>query len=227
MRSIKVLGALLLLTASLVVGLGASDTQPPEIEIESPQDGAEYLLNEPVTVSWSVRDPLPGSGVAFTRATQDRGEELDTSTAGDHVLMVEAEDRAGNRAQKRVRYWVRYDVVMEKPLAPSAFEGEAPPSMTLEVGTQIPFSFSVRDYFEQPVADARGTVSVLDADTREIVYLPEDGVGALRYNAESATHDFTLDTEALSPGQYRVIVQFNDGRTLFRVTLTLEPSSTS
>ena len=227
MRAIKVSGAMLLLTVGLVVGLGATDTQPPVIQIDKPQDGAAYLLHEPVTVSWSVRDPLPGSGVAFTQATQDSGEELDTSTAGHHALIVQAEDHAGNRAQKRARYWVRYDVAMEKPLAPSAFEGDAPPSMTLPVGTEIPFSFAVRDFFDAPVAEASGTVSVLDADTREIVYFHEDGVGTIRYNAESATHDFELDAAALSPGQYQVIVQFDDGRTSYRIDLTLEPSSTS
>ncbi len=227
MRPIKVTGALLLLSMGLVVGLGASDTQPPEIQIETPQDGAEYLLNEPVTVSWSVRDPLPGSGVAFTRATQADGEELNTGTAGSHVLTVEAEDRAGNRAQKRARYWALYDVTIEKPLAPSAFDGEEPPTMTLPVGTQIPLDFTVRDFFDRPVEIANGTVSVLDAETHEIIYLDDDGVGTLQFDPEHATHGYMLDTEALSPGQYRVIVQFNDERTIFEIHLTLEASSTS
>ncbi len=227
MRSMKLLGAALLLTVGLVAGLGASDTQPPEIEIETPQDGAEFLLNEPVTVSWSVRDPVPGSGVAFTRATQDSGEALDTSTPGDHVLMVEAEDRAGNRSQKRVRYWVLYDVTIEEPLAPSAFNDDTPPTMTLPVGTEIPLSFTVQDAFGQSVRDVGSTVSVLEADTREIVFLGEEGVKSLRFNADSATHEFTLDTGALAPGDYRVIVQFQDGRTIFRVDLTLEPNEST
>lgn len=219
-----------LLLGTIVLGslsIGAADTQPPMIEIDTPQDGASYLLHDPVRVAWSVQDVFPGSGLKSVLATQADGDPLNTETAGEHVFTVLAEDNAGNQARKLVRYWVTYDVVIEKPLAPSAFEDEDPPSMTVPAGTEIPFSFAVRDFFEQPVESASGTVSVLDAETHEIVYLDEDGIGVLSFNPESATYEFTLDTEGLSADDYQVLVQFNDGRTVFRTDLTLEPSETS
>lgn len=221
-RGLKLVGLLL---GTIVVGwlsMGASDTQPPVINISSPSDGGTYVMHQPIEVAWTAEDSFPGSGLKSVLATQDSGKRLDTSQAGQHVFTVVAEDRAGNRAQRQVRYWVVYDVTMEKPLAPSAFEGEAPPTLTVDAGTEIPFSFSVRDFRNRKLTTASGTVNVLDAETREIVYLDEDGVGLLAFDAETESFNYTLDTDPLSTGVYRVLVQFNDGRTIFRIDLRLE-----
>lgn len=226
-RGFKLIG-LLMGTALLgTIGLGAADTQPPMIQVETPQEGASYLLNEPIQVQWSAQDIFPGSGLKAALATQASGADLETGTPGDHIFTVLAEDNAGNQTQTQIRYWVVYDVVIEKPLAPSAFEDSTPPEMALPVGTEIPFSFAVRDYFERPVKSASGTVSVLNAETREIIYIGEDAVGILRYDAETDAFDYTLDTGPLNADEYQVLVQFNDGRTIFRIDLTLEPSESS
>ncbi|MFB6285160.1 MAG: hypothetical protein ABEK03_01085, partial [Candidatus Bipolaricaulia bacterium] len=178
-------------------------------------------------VSWSAGDPRPGSGLAFVNATQDDGDPLATSDAGSHVFTVTAEDQAGNVARERVRYWVVYDVRLQKPLGPKAFADDSIPSMTVSVGTEIPFRFDVRDARGKPVTETAGNVSVLEADTHSLVYLGETGTGLFRYDAETQRQGYTLDTDALEPGRYRVLMQFNDGRTLFRMDLTLESASTS
>lgn len=225
-RGCKLIG-LVLGTALLgALGMGAADAEPPAIQIDTPRDGASYLLNEPVQVAWSVRD-VAGSGVKSVLATQANGEQLNTGVAGDHAFSVRAEDNAGNQAQERARYWVVYDVAVERPLGPSAFEGDTPPSMTVSAGAEIPFSFKVRDFFEQPVHNASGTISVLDAETGEIVYLGEDGVGVLHFDPETSTYDYALSTDPLAANEYQVLVQFNDGRSIFRVDLTLESSASS
>lgn len=223
----KSVGLALITALAVVVGFGASDTQPPEIDLETPQEGKEYLLREPVTVSWSARDPQPGSGLAFVNATQDDGDPLATSDVGSRIFTVIAEDQAGNVAQKRVRYWVVYDVSLQKPLGPKAFADDSIPSMTVSVGTEIPFRFDVRDAQGAPIKGPVGNVSVLEADTHSLVYLGETGTGLFRYDAETQRHGYTLDTDALEPGRYRVLMQFNDGRTLFRMDLTLESASPS
>ena len=226
-RGLKLTGLFAGTILVAAIGVGAADTQPPTVQIETPQDGANYLLNEPVEVAWTVDDAFPGSGLKTVLATQPNGARLDTNIAGEHVFVVTAEDHAGNQTQRQVRYWVVYDVTMEKPLAPSAFEDEAPPEMTVDVGTEIPFRFQVLDFFEQPVNDASGTLSVLDAETREIVFFGDDGVGVLQFNSETETYDFSLDTASLSADDYQVLIQFNDGRTIFRIDLTLEGSGSA
>jgi len=223
----KSAGLALFTALAVVVGFGASDTRPPDIDIETPQKGTEYLLREPVTVSWSARDPRPGSGLAFVNATQDDGDPLATSDVGNRIFTVAAEDQAGNVAQERVRYWVVYDVRLQKPLGPEAFADDTIPSMTVSVGTEIPFRFDVRDAQGAPITEPAGNVSVLEADTHSLVYLEGAALGQFRYDAESQRHGYTLDTDALEPGRYRVLMQFNDGRTLFRMDLTLESASTS
>lgn len=226
-RGLKLVGLLLGTVVLGSLGMGAADTQPPVVDIETPSDGASYLLHEPVEVSWTAEDVFPGSGLKSAFATQADGDGLATSSPGEHVFTVVAEDHAGNRVQRQVRYWVVYDVVIEKPLAPSAFEGSTRPNMTISAGTEIPFSFTVRDFFERTVEVASGTISVLDADTREVVYLGDDGIGVLQFNSETETFDDTLDTGQLAAGEYEVLIQFNDGRTIFRIDLTLEPSESS
>jgi hypothetical protein len=70
------------------------DKTPPDIILTTPEDGATYLINRTIPVSFSVSDAL--SGIASVTATSPDASLLDTSTAGGHPFTVSAMDVAGN-----------------------------------------------------------------------------------------------------------------------------------
>lgn len=89
------------------------DKTPPVVNVNIPADGAEYLMNEPVKVNWSVTDSL--SGVDTVTATQQNDEYLDCRLPGVKTLKISAMDKAGNLIQKTISYTVKtYAILCNK-----------------------------------------------------------------------------------------------------------------
>ena len=70
------------------------DTNPPEIAIITPPDGATYNLNEVVIADYTVTDTL--SGISITTAPVPDGSAINTTATGPHSFIVSATDNAGN-----------------------------------------------------------------------------------------------------------------------------------
>lgn len=80
------------------------DTVTPEIEIDSPRDGAVFDHGQSVVADYSCSDD---GGIESCTGSVADGQAIDTTAAGEHELTVTAVDAAGNRASRTVRYVVR------------------------------------------------------------------------------------------------------------------------
>lgn len=212
----------LLLSMGTVALSGQPDTVPPEIKIFIPQRGDVYILNQPVEASWVVEDPQPSSGLKAVIASAPDGEPIDTATVGRKEFRVFAVDEAGNAAFASVPYRVIYRADILEPLPQTAFAGVgAKPPLRAQRGEEIPFVISIRDYFDVAVPKAVGTLTALDPATHAIVSVEDGIIGVFRFDPEAGIHRYTLKTENLEPGQYDLIVQFNDVLTIYRIALEL------
>ncbi len=226
MKNARTRKALILLVGGLLLGVGVGtaalsgqpDTVPPEIKVFIPQRGDVYVLNQPVEASWAVEDPEPSSGLKAVLASAPDGEPIDTATVGRKEFRVFAVDEAGNAASVAVPYRVRYRAEILEPLPQAAFAevGARPPLRALR-GEEIPFAISIRDYFDEAVPRAVGTLTALDPATRAIVAVEEGILGVFRFDPEAGVYRYTLRTEGLEPGSYELIVQFNDVLTIYRI----------
>ncbi len=84
------------------------DLTPPSISITAPAQGAVYLLNQSVTVSFTAQDAL--SGILSFGSTLANGTALPTSGPGSFSFAVSAQDKAGNSATATSSYSVGYAV---------------------------------------------------------------------------------------------------------------------
>lgn len=224
----RVLGKILLV-GGLLLGLGAvalssppPDTVPPEIRVFTPQRGDVYILHQPVAASWVVSDPEPSSGLKAVIASAPDGEPIDTASVGRKEFRVFAVDEAGNASSVSVPYWVIYRSEILKPLSQTAFSGVgAKPPLRVRRGEEVPFAISIRDHFDRVVPKAVGTLTALEAATRTVVSVEEGIVGVFQFDPEAGVYRYTLKTEGLEPGQYEILVQFNDVLTIYRIALEL------
>jgi hypothetical protein len=99
------------------------DTTAPVINLTSPQDGAEYLLNEVLLAAFTVEDAV---GVQTIVSTVPDGAAFETDQTGYHSFNVTATDYGGNQASKTVQY-----KILAKPIA------EAGPDQTTLVGLGV------------------------------------------------------------------------------------------
>jgi hypothetical protein len=83
-----------------------ADTTPPVITITTPADGATYLINEMVTVDFTVTDNE--TGIATQSSTLPNGSLIDTTSTGSYSFTVGATDNAGNSNSVTNNYTVAY-----------------------------------------------------------------------------------------------------------------------
>jgi lysophospholipase L1-like esterase len=94
--------------ASVIRTYTVVDVTAPEIELTTPADDAVFAHHEEVLAEFTCTDEEGGSGIAdgFCEGTAAAGEEIDTSTLGDHTFTVTATDRAGNVSEVAHTYTV-------------------------------------------------------------------------------------------------------------------------
>jgi hypothetical protein len=175
--------ALVLLALIGIGSVAATDTTPPEISIFSPQNGAIYLLNQPVLASWIVIDPEPSSGIKLILAMAPNGSPVDTATVGSKKFIIIAEDNAGNTASQTVDYGVAYRALAVDPVPEKTFVNTKVPQLEVKVGQIIPFSFAIKDFSNTIVVKALGTLSVIDAQTRAVVSIEKGVIGVFHYDS--------------------------------------------
>ncbi len=85
--------------------VSVTDTDGPEILIESPASGGTYALGQVVLARYACSDD---AGVASCTGTVPNGAPIDTSSLGEKVFVVTAVDLGGRQTRVERRYAVAY-----------------------------------------------------------------------------------------------------------------------
>jgi len=187
-----------------------TDTDGPEILIESPLDNTVYGLGQSVIASYFCSDAV---GVASCMGTVPNGSPVDTATPGRHTFTVTATDLGGQQSSKTVTYFVRYAFTgFLKPV-------ENPPKLNQGLaGRAFTFSWQLRDAagnFVRALSAVKSIYTVqIDCDNR-----PVDDPGttvvppgaALTYAALAEQYKYRWQTQrAWSRTCRRVVVVLAD-----------------
>ena len=113
-----------------------TDTVPPEISLDVPQDGAAFMIGDRPAAEYSCTD-TGGSGLATCAGTLANGAVIDTSRPGIFTFTVTATDGAGNRTSLTSTYVVFKDWGGKLAL---------PPAMNdVSAGSAVPVWFNLGD----------------------------------------------------------------------------------
>jgi hypothetical protein len=185
------------------------DKTPPEVKIDAPAEGAEYILRAPVVTSWSAIDAL--SGLDSVVGSAASGAALNTSVVGPQTLSVTATDKAGNKTTATRAYHVRY-----------IYGGVLPPidqdnSSLFKLGRVVPVKFQLRDALGGFISTAVARIylsKVSDQAAGEEVEAVSPGqanTGNLfRYDSSSQQYIFNLGTKSLSAGTWKIRIDLDD-----------------
>lgn len=186
------------------------DKTPPQITIDVPAQGAEYVLRAPVVAAWSAADAL--SGIDTVQASAASGAALVTASVGAKTLSVTVTDKAGNKTASTRAYHVRY--VYGGVLPPIDQDG----SSVFKLGSVVPVKFQLRDALGGFVSTAVAKLYLSKVSDQvagqevEEVSLGQANTGNLfRYDSVSQQYIFNLGTKSLSAGTWKIRIDLDDG----------------
>lgn len=190
------------------------DTAAPTISINSPANGATYLLGETVLADYSCADEVDGSGLATCAGTVPSGSAIDTSTVGPKTFTVNATDNAGNPATQTVNYSVGYQKTgFFSPVDMDAVNN-------VKAGSTVPVKWRLTDANGNPISNPGSFLAVTSGSTScnlgdEATDLEEyAGNSGLQYLGDG-NWQFNWKTPKTYAGQCRVMyVVFADGTSL-------------
>lgn len=193
-------------TSKVVVNI---DMTPPEVIINVPAEGAEYILNARILAAWLATDIL--SGIDSAVGTVPTGSTIDATSVGLKSFNVVAMDKAGNKIELPLTYNVRY-----------SYSGILPPinqdgSSIFKLGRAASVKFQLKDdpgnYISTAVAriylnkisnDVIG--SMIEAES-----VGEANTGNLfRYSSTDNQYIFNLGTGNLSEGTWQIKIELDD-----------------
>lgn len=180
------------------------DKTAPEINISTPENGAEYVLKSAINADWSVADGL--SGVDKVNGDLVSGSPIDTSSVGSKEFTVIATDLAGNLNTKTVSYNVIYD-----------FGGFQSPvdkdNETFNSNSTIPIKFQLTDANGNYISDA---TAKLEVDEKEAVASGGSNDGnKFKYDELDNQYIFNLSVKntSLGAGAHTLKIMLDDGTT--------------
>ena len=115
------------------------DRTDPTVTLTTPAEGAVYERGEQVAADYACADEANGSGVDSCVGDVANGEDVDTSTLGEHSFTVAATDKAGNRGSAVAHYTV-VDVT-----APQITLGTPSQGAVYDLGQEVAASYSCTD----------------------------------------------------------------------------------
>lgn len=115
------------------------DRTDPTVTLTTPAEGAVYDRGEAVAAAYSCADETGGSGLDSCVGDVPNGENVDTSTLGEHSFTVTATDKAGNEASAVAHYTV-VDVT-----APQISLATPSQGAVYDLGQQVAASYSCAD----------------------------------------------------------------------------------
>jgi hypothetical protein len=180
------------------------DKTAPSTQIAVPADGAEYLLNQPVSADFSCADGL--SGVATCTGTAAHGAAVDTATAGTRHFTIEASDVADNGGNRTVAYAVRYD-----------FLGFPTSAVPANPGRTIPVKWRLFDAGRSPIARPGAVLSLASSPVAcaapAAAGPAEPATGDLQVDAATGFYRFLWRTERVWEGCRVLELRLDDGST--------------
>lgn len=200
-------------TVTHTVNVVPLDLVPPAIRIESPLDGAVYLLDEEVWADYSCTDGPGGTGVASCDGPVADGGRVDTGLVGHREFTVTSSDGAGNTSSATARFRVIYD--FDAFLWPV----RNPPKVnTWPAGLPVPIRFELGgNQGLDVIEDGWPQVAVVDCDFAD---QPEGGDPArhprwfreLVYRPRKQTYVFLWKTDRRWAGSCRqFMLKLKDG----------------
>lgn len=186
------------------------DKNPSQITINTPVDGSEYILNQPLTADWSVSDAI--SGITSATGTYPNGNAINMASVGTQTFGVDATDKAGNTNIKKVMYYIRYKYSgILQPINPDG-------SSIFKLGSTLPVKFQLWDAGGNFVTNAVAKIYVAKISDRIIGAEMEANstsnatTGNLfRYYSTSNQYIFNLGTKTLSTGTWQIRIELDDG----------------
>ncbi|MDD5669047.1 MAG: PxKF domain-containing protein, partial [Candidatus Omnitrophica bacterium] len=188
------------------------DKTSPIITFISPTNGAEYVLNNQITASWSVVDAF--SGVNSAVGTASNGQLIDTATLGQKTFRVTATDKAGNTADTNITYNIKnYNYIYSGVFPPINQDGTS----VFKLNRTVPVKFQLKDQFGNFVSTAVARI-YLSKLTNSIIgneIEPESTSQAtegnlFRYSSTDNQYVFNLGTKNLSQGTWQIRIALDD-----------------
>lgn len=179
------------------------DKTAPEITLNVPEDGKQYILNSLVNADWSAEDAV--SGLDTATGTVESGKPIDTGTVGEHAFTVTATDNAGNSDTGTVSYNAIYQF--------GGFQSPLTDSKVLNAKGAIPVKFKLADANGSVISTARATVRI---DGKDAVSSGGSNDGnVFRYDEVDKQYIFNLSMKDmnLGSGPHKLEVQLDDGAT--------------
>lgn len=183
------------------------DKTAPVVVINTAQDGASYLLHQPVVAAYNCSDGL--SGISSCTGSVANGGALNTSVIGALIFNTQVTDLAGNTAAGGPNdYTVSYGQVLLYD-----------PTKAHQRGCTIPFKLKITDYYGVNYSAPGLSVTALTA-VKLSDYAPGD-VSALTdvtpdetFKLTGEQYHFNLKTTGFAPGTYVLIYSVTgDART--------------
>jgi Tol biopolymer transport system component len=173
-------------TATATTTYTVVDRTPPSIVITTPADGAVYVQDDALAVSYSCADQPAGSGLLSCTGDLAAGAQIDTSTVGRRTFTVNATDNANNAATTSSSYRVVYGFAgFFQPVA--AFPAEN----LVKAGEAIPLRFSLHGNRGADVLSASATTWTPCGSAAGTV---TPASGSLSYNASGDRYTFLAAT---------------------------------
>jgi hypothetical protein len=186
--------------------------------------GDTFILNQPITCSWTTDDKCSGMDGSCPPAAI-----VCTTTVGTHTLSVPCVyDCAGNPSVKasityKVTYSTEYGGKILQPLEQVTSPGGL--SKSYKQGSTLPIKFQLCDYYGKPVGPSSPLPSLAIAklssttDSYDAVQVLDSGLSndngiAFRYDSVAQQYVFNLSTKQLTQGTYRITVTLDDSSTI-------------
>lgn len=180
------------------------DKTAPGITINTPADGAQYVLKSTINADWSVTDEL--SGIDKSIGTITSGSPINTSSVGSKSFSVTTTDLAGNSITKTVKYSVVY-----------AFGGFQDPitkdNKAFNGNNTVPVKFQLTDANGGYISNA---IASIEIDGKTAVASGDSNSGnAFRYDSLTNQYIFNLSAKnsSLGVGTHILKITLDDGTT--------------
>jgi len=198
------------------------DTTTPSVMIAAPTQ-TTYILNQPITPSFSCPDD--GGGDSVTCTPTPAGSPYNATPVGPSTFTVNAVDQASNSSSASVSYLVIYNFTgFQAPLQNAVMtpypSGTATPSDSgfFAIGATIPIAWQLQDASSTFISDLATLTSIV-AYPNATCAGPASGSGTTLYSSGSNnpafafannTFTFSWNTTGMAEGCYNVVVTTND-----------------
>lgn len=187
-----------------------TDTTKPTITINTPEDGAQFVLGEEVFADYEC-DDQGGSGLLSCEGDVPDGDPIDTASIGAKSFTVNAQDNAGNSDSLTHYYDVTYDwsgffrPIDNLPTLNKAKAGSAIPVKFSLAGDQG-LSIMAAGYPKSQSILCESNANV-DGDTDTV----NAGQSSLSYDSTTDTYTYVWKSEKNWTGCRQLVVRLIDG----------------